>query len=234
MPASYPSSAKAFTTKSDGPGNTILAAHINDLQAEVTAVETDLIAGLPVARGGTGLTSYTIGDIPYASASGTLAKLADVATGQVLVSGGVGAAPAYSASPTVTNLVATTDIYTTALTDYTATSTITGWSSFTAGRKFIYYKKIGKTVFVQFWLEGTSNATTVSFTLPVAPTGTTYPVTAVALGSAMDNGSVLTTAGHLELLAGDTTVTCYTNMATATWTAANTKRVGGQFFYETA
>ena len=57
MPASYPTSAKAFTTKSDGPGNTILAAHINDLQAEVTAVETDLIAGLPVARGGTGLTT---------------------------------------------------------------------------------------------------------------------------------------------------------------------------------
>lgn len=56
MPASYPTSAKAFTTKVDGPGNTILAAHVNDLQAEVTAVETDLIAGLPVARGGTGLT----------------------------------------------------------------------------------------------------------------------------------------------------------------------------------
>lgn len=57
MPASYPTSAKAFTTKVDGPGNTILAAHVNDLQNEVTAVETDLIAGLPVARGGTGLTA---------------------------------------------------------------------------------------------------------------------------------------------------------------------------------
>lgn len=57
MPASYPTSAKSFTTKSDGPGNTILAAYVNDLQAEVTAVETDLIAGLPAARGGTGLTA---------------------------------------------------------------------------------------------------------------------------------------------------------------------------------
>lgn len=57
MPASYPSSAKVFTTKSDGPGNTILAAHINDLQLEVTAVEQDLIAGLPATRGGTGNTS---------------------------------------------------------------------------------------------------------------------------------------------------------------------------------
>jgi hypothetical protein len=57
MPASYPTSAKTFTTKSDGPGNTILAAHINDLQLEVTAVEQDLMAGLAVTRGGTGQTA---------------------------------------------------------------------------------------------------------------------------------------------------------------------------------
>lgn len=43
--ASFPVSVKAFTTKNDGPGNTILAAHINDLQSEVTAVETNLLGG---------------------------------------------------------------------------------------------------------------------------------------------------------------------------------------------
>lgn len=63
MSASYPTSAKAFTTKTTA--QTIDASHINDLQAEVTAVEQDLIAGLPVARGGTGLTSI--------GASGTVA-----------------------------------------------------------------------------------------------------------------------------------------------------------------
>jgi hypothetical protein len=57
MPASYPTSVKAFTTKNDGAGNTVLAAHVNDLQNEVMAIETDLIAGLPIARGGTGATS---------------------------------------------------------------------------------------------------------------------------------------------------------------------------------
>ena len=50
---------------------------------------------LPAANGGTGLTSYTVGDIPYASSATTLAKLIDVATGNVLLSGGVGVAPAY-------------------------------------------------------------------------------------------------------------------------------------------
>lgn len=57
MPASYPGSAKSFTTKTNGPGQTIDASHVNDLQLEVTAIEQDLIAGLPAARGGTGLTA---------------------------------------------------------------------------------------------------------------------------------------------------------------------------------
>lgn len=50
---------------------------------------------IAVNKGGTGLTSYTIGDIVYASGATTLASLADVATGNVLLSGGVGAAPSY-------------------------------------------------------------------------------------------------------------------------------------------
>lgn len=45
--------------------------------------------------GGTGITSYTVGDIVYASAATTLSKLADVATGNALISGGVGVAPSY-------------------------------------------------------------------------------------------------------------------------------------------
>lgn len=56
---------------------------------------------LAVARGGTGLGSYAIGDLLYASGATTLAKLADVATGSVLVSGGVGVAPAWSTAPTI-------------------------------------------------------------------------------------------------------------------------------------
>ena len=50
---------------------------------------------IAVDKGGTGLTSYDIGDIIYASASTTLAKLAGVATGNALISGGVGTAPSW-------------------------------------------------------------------------------------------------------------------------------------------
>jgi hypothetical protein len=50
---------------------------------------------IAAAYGGTGYASYTIGDILYADASTTLAKLADVAVGNALISGGVGAAPSW-------------------------------------------------------------------------------------------------------------------------------------------
>jgi len=50
---------------------------------------------LPETSGGTGYGSYTTGDILYASSSSTLARLNDVATGNALISGGVGAAPTY-------------------------------------------------------------------------------------------------------------------------------------------
>jgi hypothetical protein len=45
--------------------------------------------------GGTGQTSYAVGDILFANTTSTLAKLAGVATGNVLISGGVSTAPSY-------------------------------------------------------------------------------------------------------------------------------------------
>lgn len=50
---------------------------------------------LAVNRGGTGVASYAVGDLLYASASATLAKLAGVATGNALISGGVATAPSW-------------------------------------------------------------------------------------------------------------------------------------------
>ena len=49
-----------------------------------------------VADGGTGLSSYAVGDLLYASAGTTLAGLADVAVGSYLASGGVTTAPAWA------------------------------------------------------------------------------------------------------------------------------------------
>ena len=65
--------------------------------ASATILTTN--AAVTAAQGGTGQSSYAVGDLLYASAANALSKLADVAVGQVLVSGGVGAAPAWSNAP---------------------------------------------------------------------------------------------------------------------------------------
>lgn len=54
-----------------------------------------LAGTLGPTSGGTGLSAYTTGDIIYASATNTLSALADVATGNALISGGVGVAPSW-------------------------------------------------------------------------------------------------------------------------------------------
>lgn len=49
----------------------------------------------PATAGGTGITSFAVGDLLYADTTTTLAKLADVATGNSLISGGVSTAPSW-------------------------------------------------------------------------------------------------------------------------------------------
>jgi hypothetical protein len=57
----------------------------------VVVLDGTLIA----ANGGTGFASYAVGDLLYADTTTTLAKLADVATGNALISGGVDTAPSW-------------------------------------------------------------------------------------------------------------------------------------------
>jgi len=54
-----------------------------------------LAGTLAVANGGTNITSYAVGDIIYASTTGVLSSLADIATGNALITGGVNTAPSY-------------------------------------------------------------------------------------------------------------------------------------------
>jgi hypothetical protein len=61
----------------------------------LTGNQFSLTAPVTAALGGTGQTSYTTGDLLYASSSSALSKLAGVATGNVLLSGGIATAPAW-------------------------------------------------------------------------------------------------------------------------------------------
>jgi len=62
----------------------------------ITTSGTITLAGtLAATNGGTGQTSYAVGDLLFANTTTTISKLSDVATGNVLISGGVGVAPSY-------------------------------------------------------------------------------------------------------------------------------------------
>jgi hypothetical protein len=81
-----------MTVKATGTGPTALRSYVwPDYDAAVLTSSVDV-------------RPYTIGDLLYASSTTALSKLASVATGSVLVPGGVGVAPAWSASPTLTSL----------------------------------------------------------------------------------------------------------------------------------
>lgn len=72
-----------------GVGNTQLA------DGAVLLDSAKVTNTLPATKGGTGQSTFAVGDILIGAATNTLAKLAAVATGNVLRSGGVGAAPAW-------------------------------------------------------------------------------------------------------------------------------------------
>lgn len=67
---------------------TTYAINISGTASNVTGV-------VAAANGGSGQSSYTVGDLLYASGAAALSKLAAVATGNVLRSGGVATAPSW-------------------------------------------------------------------------------------------------------------------------------------------
>ena len=158
MPASYPGSVKSFTTKVDGVDD-VQAAHVNDLQLEVAAVETDLLK---------------------------------------------------------------------APTDYSAISTIVGWSSFTS--KVLTYLKIGKLVLVQYYISGTSNSATTTVTLPYAVAG---GLDNFGVGYAIDNGGAAVPA-RFQITGSTLYLSPSMSTGWTVWTASGTKTVRGHFFYFTS
>lgn len=89
--AAYGAASKTLTATVNAQGQlTALAdANIAISMSQVTS------GTLGATQGGTGQSSYSIGDILYADTTTSLARLADVATGNALISGGLNAAPAW-------------------------------------------------------------------------------------------------------------------------------------------
>lgn len=99
----------AALTKTDDTNVTLtLGGTPTSALLKATSLTLGWTGTLAATRGGTGFGSYAVGDILYANTTTSLAKLADVATGNVLLSGGVGVAPSWgkvSASSAITGVL---------------------------------------------------------------------------------------------------------------------------------
>lgn len=111
--------------------------------------------------------------------------------------------------------------------DYSATSTIVGWSSFTT--KIIKYRIIGKQLFCIYNFNGTSNSTSVTFTLPNSVVNSNLR----AFGLSVDNAIAIGTS-LISQNAGSNVINVYKDSIATSWTSSGSKLAYGQFFYEIA
>ncbi len=112
--------------------------------------------------------------------------------------------------------------------DYTGTSTIVGWSSFTT--QSIRYQLGYKSCHIVVFLSGTSDSTALTFTLPVA-LGASAIAANVFLNWGQNNGVQATKAASIT---GSTVTVGNSPVSTATaWTASGTKSVTINIVYET-
>ena len=106
------------------------------------------------------------------------------------------------------------------------TSTTTYPAGFTATPPTwtITYKKVMDVCLMRQLIvsEGTSTATTFTFTVPVAPLEAKFNFAPVFV---KDNGTQQTVMGHLESTAGSTTISAYKSWYQGVWTNANAKNL---------
>ena len=115
--------------------------------------------------------------------------------------------------------------------DYSATSTITGWTTFV--NEILRYKVVGKQVFVSYLISGTSNSTSTSFTLPFTSVSAQYNE---APNRSFNNGVAYHGFGIISASSSTMSFSYWTTATanTSTWTASGTKWISGQIFYEIA
>ena len=124
-----------------------------------------------------------------------------------------------------------TDLYSVPWTNYFGSSTIVGWDVGTYTTSQLYYKKVGKLVFVQFNIQGTSNSTITSFTVPFASKsgGVNPRCTFVVRNNSIND------FGNLGITSGASVASCRIGAGTTpNWTALGLKQIHGSFVYEAA
>ena len=146
---------------------------------------TGVTGTLPATNGGTGQASYAVGDLLYASTTTVLSRLADVATGNALISGGVGVAPAWGKIGLTTHVSGTLGVGNGGT--GTATAFTTGSVIF-AGASGVYTQDAAQL----FW-DATNNRLGVGTGTP------SYTIHSTGIIGSTLTGSATTGAGQLYL-----------------------------------
>lgn len=175
--------------------------------SQVVDADTATIS-LPIsaANGGTGITSYSIGDLIYASGATTLAKLSDVAVGNALISGGVGVAPSWGKIVLTTHVSGTLPV----ANGGTGAATLTGYvkgngtSAMTAAAT-VPTSDLSGTVAVANG--GTALSSTPTNGQLLIGNGTNYTLATITAGSGV---SVTNGAGTITIAATGTGLTNWT------------------------
>jgi hypothetical protein len=138
---------------------------------------------LPPASGGTGIASYAVGDLLYASGATTLAKLADVAAGSYLRSGGVTTAPVWSTTTLPNSATAGDLVYASAANTYSNLADVAAGS----------FLRSGGVGVAPVWSTTTiPNAATTGDILYASAPNTWSTLADVAAGSFLRSGGVTT------------------------------------------
>lgn len=198
------SSPPTWRTLASGVVTTFSAGTTGFTPSSATGGAITLAGTLIPANGGTGLSSYAVGDLIYASASATLAKLAGVATGNALISGGVTTAPSWGKIGLTTHVSGTLPV----------ANGGTGAASFTQytllyGNTTSAFGEVAVGTTGQI-LVGVTGGAPVFTSVPASGVSTIgFGTTGLTPSSAI--GGVVTVAGTLAVANGGTGQTSYTN-----------------------
>lgn len=141
-PAVYGSASQVSQITVDQQGRLTLAANVA-IAVDAAAITSGTLA---VAQGGTNIGSYAVGDILYASGATTLSKLADVATGNALISGGVTTAPSWGKIDLTTHITGVLPIANGGTNAATAAAARTNLGLDAGGAGDIWVEKAGDTM----------------------------------------------------------------------------------------
>jgi hypothetical protein len=183
--------------------------------------------------GGASVTMHTQGNgagiFLNTTGSGSGISLNTGIGGSITLTAGTSANITLGVTTSTNHVQVNAEIYTDQFQQYSST-TITGFSSLE--QQQICYKKLGRTVHVWFNLNGTSNATSTSFTVPYSADDDIEYYFGDAYG-VINNGFALTNPGCCRIQSGSSTlVEIFTSSAQGSWTASNQKAVCGYLCYQ--